>query len=149
MAMGGQAGFLPALPSMNINLFSQIGLVLLVGLVTKNSILLVEFANHQRGQGATAHDAMMQAGIIRLRPILMTAFSTIAGILPIAIGFGAGAESRRPMGLAVLGGLLTSTFLTLLVIPVVYTVFSDVAAYARRRKPVTGGAKPARAGAEM
>jgi hydrophobe/amphiphile efflux-1 (HAE1) family protein len=149
MAMGGQGGFLPALPSMNINLFSQIGLVLLVGLVTKNSILLVEFANHQRGQGATAHDAMMQAGIIRLRPILMTAFSTIAGILPIAIGFGAGAESRRPMGLAVLGGLLTSTFLTLLVIPVVYTVFSDVAAYARRRKPVTGGAKPARAGAEM
>jgi multidrug efflux pump subunit AcrB len=117
MNVGGQAGFLPAVSSMNINLFSQIGLVLLVGLVTKNSILLVEFANHQRTQGASARDAMLQAGIIRLRPILMTAFSTIAGILPIAIGFGAGAESRRPMGMAVVGGMLTSTFLTLLVIP--------------------------------
>jgi multidrug efflux pump len=147
MNAGGQAGFLPAVPSMNINLFSQIGLVLLVGLVTKNSILLVEFANHQRTQGASARDAMLEAGIIRLRPILMTAFSTIAGILPIAIGFGAGAESRRPMGIAVVGGLLTSTFLTLLVIPVVYTVFSDLAEYARRRRPVPG-TRPVKAGAE-
>jgi HAE1 family hydrophobic/amphiphilic exporter-1 len=70
---------------------------------------------------------MVEAGIVRLRPILMTAFSTIAGILPIAVGFGAGAESRRPMGVAVVGGMLTSTFLTLLIIPVVYTVFSDIA----------------------
>lgn len=147
MNAGGRSGLLPAVPSMNINLFSQIGLILLVGLVTKNSILLVEFANHQRTQGASARDAMLEAGIIRLRPILMTAFSTIAGILPIAIGFGAGAESRRPMGIAVVGGLLTSTFLTLLVIPVVYTVFSDLAEYARRRKPVTG-TRPAKAGAE-
>jgi HAE1 family hydrophobic/amphiphilic exporter-1 len=69
----------------------------------------------------------LQAGIVRLRPILMTAFSTIAGILPIAIGFGAGAESRRPMGVAVVGGMLTSTFLTLIIIPVVYTIFSDIA----------------------
>ncbi|MCL4180690.1 MAG: efflux RND transporter permease subunit [Verrucomicrobia bacterium] len=144
MDVGGRGGFLPAAPSMNINLFSQIGLVLLVGLVTKNSILLVEFANHQRIQGATARDAMIQAGIIRLRPILMTAFSTIAGILPIAIGFGAGAESRRPMGIAVVGGLLTSTFLTLLVIPAVYTVFSDLGDYVRRRKAVAAGTKPAR-----
>jgi len=145
MDVGGERGFLPSVPSMNINLFSQIGLVLLVGLVTKNSILLVEFANHQRTQGATARDAMIQAGVIRLRPILMTAFSTIAGILPIAIGFGAGAESRRPMGMAVVGGLLTSTFLTLLVIPVVYTVFSDLAEYARHRKPVAAGAKQVKA----
>src|SRR6185295_2440392 len=115
------------IPAMNINLFSQIGLVLLVGLVTKNSILLVEFANQQREKGASSRDAMLQAGIVRLRPILMTAFSTIAGILPIAIGFGAGAESRRPMGVAVVGGMLTSTFLTLLIIPVVYTFFSDIA----------------------
>jgi multidrug efflux pump len=149
MDVGGRIGFLPMVPSMNINLFSQIGLILLIGLVTKNSILLVEFANHQRTQGATARDAMLEAGIIRLRPILMTAFSTIAGILPIAIGFGAGAESRRPMGLAVLGGLLTSTFLTLLVIPVVYTVFSDLAEYAGRRKPKVATAKPAKAGAEV
>jgi multidrug efflux pump len=128
----GTAGVIPPLTAMNINLFSLIGLVLLVGLVTKNSILLVEFANQQRAQGMNAHDAMMQAGVVRLRPILMTAFSTIAGILPIAIGFGAGAESRRPMGLAVVGGMITSTFLTLLIIPVVYTLFSDFGAWVSR-----------------
>ncbi len=130
--VGGASGWLPDVPAMNINLFSQIGLILLVGLVTKNSILLVEFANQQRAQGVDAREAMMQAGVVRLRPILMTAFSTIAGILPIAIGFGAGAESRRPMGVAVVGGMLTSTFLTLLVIPVVYTLFSDFGAWVHR-----------------
>ena len=136
---GGKIGVLPVIPAMNLNLFSQIGLVLLVGLVTKNSILLVEFANQQRAKGVNAHDAMLQAGTVRLRPILMTAFSTIAGILPIAIGFGAGAESRRPMGVAVVGGMLTSTFLTLLVIPVVYTLFSDLAERFQR-KPVAAPA---------
>ncbi|HEY0551915.1 MAG TPA: efflux RND transporter permease subunit, partial [Verrucomicrobiae bacterium] len=125
----GTSGIIPPVPAMNINLFSLIGLILLVGLVTKNSILLVEFANQQRKLGMNARDAMMQAGIVRLRPILMTAFSTIAGILPIAIGFGAGAESRRPMGVAVVGGMLTSTFLTLLIIPVVYTLLSDFGAW--------------------
>jgi multidrug efflux pump len=125
---GGKAGLYPPIPAMNINLFSLIGLVLLLGLVTKNSILLVEFANQQVAKGADSHQAMTQAGLIRLRPILMTAFSTIAGILPIAIGFGAGGESRRPMGVAVVGGMLTSTFLTLFVIPVVYTLLSDLAA---------------------
>jgi multidrug efflux pump subunit AcrB len=143
----GKTGVIPVVPAMNINLFSQIGLVLLVGLVTKNSILLVEFANQQRAQGVNAHDAMLQAGIVRLRPILMTAFSTVAGILPIAIGFGAGAESRRPMGVAVVGGMLTSTFLTLLVIPVVYTLFSDFAALFRRRKePAVGPQEPVTVG---
>ena len=128
----GTSGIIPPVPAMNINLFSLIGLILLVGLVTKNSILLVEFANQQRKQGVSAHDAMVQAGVVRLRPILMTAFSTIAGILPIAIGFGAGAESRRPMGVAVVGGMLTSTFLTLLIIPVVYTLLSDFGAWWRK-----------------
>lgn len=127
LAFLGHTGIIPVLPAMNDNLFSKIGVILLVGLVTKNSILLVEFANQQRAKGAKARAAMLQAGIVRLRPILMTAFSTIAGIMPIAIGFGAGAESRRPMGVAVVGGLLTSTFLTLIVIPVVYTAFSDIA----------------------
>ena len=139
---GGRMGFYTPIPAMNINLFSQIGLVLLIGLVTKNSILLVEFANQQREKGADARAAMIQAGIIRLRPILMTAFSTLAGILPIAIGFGAGAESRRPMGVAVVGGMLTSTFLTLLVVPVVYTVFSDLADRFQR-KPKQVAAEPA------
>jgi hydrophobe/amphiphile efflux-1 (HAE1) family protein len=114
----------PRLPAMNLNLFSQIGLVLLVGLVTKNSILLVEFANQRMAAGLSAIEAMREAGRTRLRPILMTSFATIAGILPIAIGFGAGSESRRPMGVAVVGGLLSSTFLTLLVIPVVYVLFA-------------------------
>src|SRR6185503_14298093 len=139
---GGKLGILPVIPAMNINLFSQIGLILLVGLVTKNSILLVEFANQERAKGVNARDAMMQAGIVRLRPILMTAFSTIAGILPIAIGFGAGAESRRPMGVAVVGGMLTSTFLTLLVIPVVYTVFSELAASRRKALAQAENAEP-------
>lgn len=123
---GGKLGLYPPIPAMNINLFSLVGLVLLIGLVTKNSILLVEYANQQVAQGTESHEAMVQAGMVRLRPILMTAFSTIAGIIPIAIGFGAGAESRRPMGVAVVGGMLTSTFLTLFVVPVVYTFFSDV-----------------------
>ena len=130
------------LPAMNLNLFSRIGLVLLVGLVTKNSILLVEFANQERAKGATARDAMLQAGLVRLRPILMTAFSTIAGILPIAIGFGAGAESRRPMGVAIVGGMLTSTFLTLLVIPVVYVVFSELATRLQAKPATVTPAQP-------
>jgi multidrug efflux pump subunit AcrB len=124
---------LPPLVAMNINLFSMIGFVLLVGLVTKNGILLVEFANQRRATGTAAGEAMIEAGLVRLRPILMTAFSTIAGILPVAIGFGAGAESRRPMGIIVVGGMLSSTILTLWVIPMVYTLFSDLAT-ARRNK---------------
>ena len=131
--LGGKAGMYPPIPSMNMNLFSQVGLVLLVGLVTKNSILLVEYANQQRAQGVGSHEAMIRAGVVRLRPILMTAFSTIAGILPIAIGFGAGAESRRPMGVAVVGGMLTSTFLTLVIIPVMYTLLSDLGEKFRRK----------------
>ncbi|MFN0067357.1 MAG: efflux RND transporter permease subunit [Limisphaerales bacterium] len=130
---GGRMGLYPPIPAMNINLFSQIGLVLLSGLVTKNSILLVEFANQAADKGADSHAAMEEAGRVRLRPILMTAFSTIAGILPIAIGFGAGAESRRPMGIAVVGGMLTSTFLTLFVIPTVYTLLDDARRKLSRR----------------
>src|SRR5207249_10999510 len=85
---GGKHGLYPPIPAMNINLFSLVGLVLLIGLVTKNSILLVEYANQQVAKGAESHEAMVQAGLVRLRPILMTAFATIAGIIPIAIGFG-------------------------------------------------------------
>jgi len=146
LAAVGAFGFLwlmhllmPLLPAMNLNLFSQIGLVLLVGLVTKNSILLVEYANQRVATGVSATEAMIEAGAVRLRPILMTAFSTVAGIMPIAIGFGAGAESRRPMGIAVIGGMMTSTFLTLLVIPVVYVVFSHLGEFFRRQVKTTGG----------
>ena len=117
---------IPRIPSMNINIFSQVGLVLLVGLVTKNSILLVEFANQQMAKGASPKEAMTKAGLIRLRPILMTSFATIAGILPIAIGFGEAAESRRPLGVVAVGGMITSTILTLVVIPVIYTLMAEL-----------------------
>jgi multidrug efflux pump len=105
-----------------LNIYSQIGLIMLIGLVTKNSILIVEFANQLRASGKSIFDAVVDASTIRLRPILMTSLATIFGILPIAIGFGAGAESRRPLGLAVVGGLFFSTFLTLVLVPVVYTL---------------------------
>ncbi|MGB5895567.1 MAG: efflux RND transporter permease subunit, partial [Ignavibacteriaceae bacterium] len=110
----------------SLNIYSQIGLIILIGLVTKNGILIVEFANQQRAQGLSLIDAAVKAATIRLRPILMTSFATIFGILPIAIGLGAGAESRRPLGLVVVGGMLFSTFLTLIIIPVVYTLLSRI-----------------------
>ena len=108
----------------SLNIFSQIGLVMLVGLVTKNAILIVEFANQLRNRGRETTEAVVEAAVIRLRPILMTSLSTVFGILPIAIGFGAGAESRRPLGIAVVGGVLFSTFLTLILVPVVYNALS-------------------------
>ena len=110
--------------------------MLLIGIVTKNSILLVEFANQRMAAGLSALEAIREAGRTRLRTILMTSFCTIAGILPIAIGFGAGAESRRPMGVAVVGGMLSSTFLTLLVIPVVYVVFAKLSGHPVDKAPL-------------
>jgi multidrug efflux pump len=108
----------------SLNIYSQIGLIMLVGLVTKNAILIVEFANQLRARGNTVIEAVVQAATIRLRPILMTSFSTIFGVLPIAMGLGAGAESRRPLGLAVVGGMFFSTFLTLVLVPVVYALLA-------------------------
>jgi multidrug efflux pump len=108
----------------SLNIYSQIGLIMLIGLVTKNAILIVEFSNQLRSQGRSPVDAVIEAATIRLRPILMTSFATIFGILPIAIGFGAGAESRRPLGMAVVGGMFFSTFLTLVLVPVLYAILS-------------------------
>jgi multidrug efflux pump len=126
----------------SLNIYSQIGLIMLIGLVTKNAILIVEFANQLRHQGASAVEAVIQAATIRLRPILMTSFATIFGIIPIAIGLGAGAESRRPLGLAVVGGLFFSTFLTLVLVPVVYSMLSRFTgtAEAGEEMPVSGAA---------
>ena len=107
-----------------MNIYSQIGLIMLIGLVTKNSILIVEFANQLRERGKSLHDAVIEAARTRLRPILMTSFATVFGVLPIAIGIGAGAESRRPLGIAVVGGLIFSTFLTLVLVPAVYTLLT-------------------------
>jgi len=108
-----------------MNIFSNIGLVMLIGLVTKNGILIVEFANQKKSQGLNLFDAVREAAVLRLRPILMTSFATILGTLPIALALGAGAESRVSMGIAVIGGLLFSTMLTLIVIPTIYTYLSE------------------------
>ncbi|MGH7540429.1 MAG: efflux RND transporter permease subunit, partial [Gemmatimonadota bacterium] len=123
-----------------LNLYSQIGMILLVGIVTKNSILLVEYANQLRDRGLEAVDAMIEAGRIRLRPILMTAVATIAGALPIALGLGAGSASRRPLGYAIVGGLLFSTLLTLFLVPVVWIFFERARHRFGARSP---GAEPA------
>ncbi|WP_103027701.1 efflux RND transporter permease subunit [Salinibacter altiplanensis] len=104
-----------------INIFSQIGMVMLIGLVAKNGILIVEFANQRKAAGLSIREAIEEAAAVRFRPILMTALSTILGVLPIALALGAGAESRVPMGVAVIGGLLVGTFLSLYVIPATYT----------------------------
>lgn len=119
----------------SLNIYSQIGLIMLVGLVTKNSILIVEYANQLRGEGKDLLDAVIEASRIRLRPILMTSFATIFGVLPIALGIGAGGESRMPLGISVVGGMVFSTFLTLILVPVVYTYlarFTAVRGYEQR-----------------
>jgi multidrug efflux pump len=108
----------------SLNIYSQIGLIMLIGLVTKNAILIVEYANQRRARGEEVIDAVVNAARIRLRPILMTTLTTILGVLPIALGLGAGADSRKPLGLAVVGGLLFSMVLTLMVVPVVYTLLA-------------------------
>ena len=106
----------------SLNIFSMIGLVLLMGIVKKNSIILVDYANQLREQGHSAIEAMMLAGPVRLRPILMTAAATMMAALPPALGLGAGAEIRTPTAMAVIGGLIVSTGLSLLVVPAFYTL---------------------------
>lgn len=108
---------------MTINIFSQIGMIMLVGLVTKNAILIVEFANQKKASGLEKLEAVKQSAVQRFRPILMTSLSTILGILPIALGFGAG--SRVSLGIAVVGGLIFSGFLTLYIVPSIYSYISS------------------------
>ncbi|GIK59641.1 MAG: efflux RND transporter permease subunit [Ignavibacteriota bacterium] len=107
-----------------MNIFSEIGIIMLIGLVTKNGILIVEFANQRKAAGIEKTEAVISAAISRLRPILMTSLSTILGILPIALALGAGSESRVSMGIAVVGGLIFSTFLTLFIVPAMYSYLS-------------------------
>ena len=107
-----------------LNIFSEIGIIMLIGLVTKNGILIVEFANQRKAAGLSKDDAVISAAAARLRPILMTSLSTVLGILPIALALGAGSESRVSMGIAVVGGLILSTFLTLFIVPAIYSYFS-------------------------
>ncbi len=115
----------------SLNIYSMIGIILLMGIVKKNSILLVDFTNQVRDQGKNVRDALIEACPMRLRPILMTSIATIAGAIPPALAIGPGAESRVPMALAVIGGVIVSTALTLFVVPCVYSLFAR------------GGGKPA------
>ncbi|PKN38633.1 MAG: AcrB/AcrD/AcrF family protein [Deltaproteobacteria bacterium HGW-Deltaproteobacteria-2] len=117
-----------------LNIFSIIGLILLMGLVKKNAILLVDYTNVLRARGMSRREAILQAGPVRMRPILMTTFAMIFGMLPIAFAVGEGAETRAPMGIAVIGGLLTSLILTLVVVPAAYDVFDDWQEYFKRRR---------------
>ncbi len=139
LSIVGMAGML-FLTRGTINIMSLIGLIMLMGLVTKNAILLVDFTKTLRSRGMSRREALIAAGRTRLRPILMTTFAMIFGMLPLALALGQGAEMRAPMARAVIGGLITSTVLTLVVVPVVYTVLDDFGGWARRR---WGGKKEA------
>jgi HAE1 family hydrophobic/amphiphilic exporter-1 len=123
----------------NLNVMSMIGIIMLMGLVTKNGILLIDFVNQQRAEGVPRQQAILTAGCARLRPIVMTAAAMILGMVPLAMAIGEGAERRVPMAHAVIGGLITSTLLTLFVVPVVYTLLDDLVIRLRRGR----GAKPA------
>jgi HAE1 family hydrophobic/amphiphilic exporter-1 len=116
----------------SFSIMSLIGIVLLMGLVTKNAILLIDFVKQQRHKGVSRFDAILIAGPIRLRPILMTTFAMVFGMLPLALGIGPGAEFRAPMARAAIGGIISSTLLTLVVVPVVYTLIEDFFGLFRR-----------------
>lgn len=128
-----------------LNMFSIIGFIMLMGLVTKNAILLVDFANQARLAGMERGAALLEAAHVRLRPILMTTLAMVFGMVPLAFGLSEGSEQRAPMGQAVIGGIITSSILTLVVVPVIYTYLDDFAAWAKRRRPaepVSQGAAP-------
>lgn len=110
----------------DLSLFSMIGMIMLMGLVTKNAILLIDFTKQQRAQGVERNEALLKAALIRLRPIIMTSMAMIFAMIPLALGLGEGAEGRAPMAHAIIGGLITSTLLTLVVVPVIYTVLDDL-----------------------
>jgi len=120
-----------------LNIFTFIGLILLMGLVKKNAILLVDYTNTLRARGMERKEAILTAGPVRLRPILMTTFAMVLGMMPIAVGIGEGAETRSPMAIATIGGLLTSLFLTLIVVPVVYDLFDELQSKLFRKRYVT------------
>jgi hydrophobic/amphiphilic exporter-1 (mainly G- bacteria), HAE1 family len=126
----------------NMNVMSMIGIIMLMGLVTKNGILLVDFTNQEREHGGEREAAILRAARTRIRPIIMTTFAMVFGMIPLALAIGAGAEQRAPMARAVIGGLITSTLLTLFVVPVMYTLLDDAAAWMLSRRRAPHHAKP-------
>ena len=130
-----------------LNLFSMIGLVMLMGLVTKNAILLVDFTNHGRKSGKSTAEALLQAGLVRMRPIMMTTAAMVFGMLPLALALNEGGEIQAPMGRAIIGGVITSTLLTLIVVPVAYSYLDQLAAWAQRRFGAHADALPKQVGA--
>jgi multidrug efflux pump subunit AcrB len=117
-----------------MNIYSILGMILLMGIAKKNSILLVDFTNQIREQGVERHEALLRAGPIRLRPILMTSMATIAGALPPALAIGPGAELQRPMAIALVGGIAVSTLLTLFVVPAAYSLLDDAVVWNEERR---------------
>lgn len=130
-----------ALTNNSLNVFTILGIIMLIGLVCKNAILLVDFANHRKEAGESTHDALVQANHARLRPILMTTIAMVFGMIPIALAKGAAAEMNNGLAWVIIGGLISSLFLTLVIVPVVYAIFDSIKNRIRKGKEETNYAE--------